>query len=501
MDVHLQKPNETRRSKTMQILLGFITNLSNLAPGITLGFSAILLPVLTAPGPENISMDQGSWIASTASITMPIGCLISGPILDKFGRKMALYIVNILSLVGWIFIAGASHDVSWMYVMLLIGRAITGVATGMGSIPATVYLSEISTPKLRAMLATWTSVFIAIGVLIIYLLGLFLKESWRVSAQITVAIPTVALIAIYFLMPESPQWLIGRKRIQEAEHSLARIWRVDVTSPYIKDEVEKLIQASTKSESDKSEQKTLITKITRKIKYFLRPGCIKPFVIMVSYFFFQQFSGTFVIVFYAVQIVENTGVQIDPYLSAVIIGISRVVASFMVGPICKRYGRRPPSIISGATMSISMICLAGYLYAVHLGTISPETAKNINWLPVLLIILYFFTSTLGFLTIPFAMIAEMYPAKVRGLAGGMTACLCYVFNFITVKTYPQMVASMHEHGVYGFYGAVSLVGTVFVVLCLPETKGKTLQEIEDYFNKGRGTKMDERTALNNVTRV
>lgn len=110
-------------------------------------------------------------------MTMPIGCLISGPLLDKFGRKITLYAVNAVSIIGWIFIAAASNDRYWMYVMLLIGRAITGMATGMGSIPATVYLSEISTPKLRAMLATWTSVFIAIGVFIIYVLGYFIRVS------------------------------------------------------------------------------------------------------------------------------------------------------------------------------------------------------------------------------------------------------------------------------------------------------------------------------------
>lgn len=324
------------------------------------------------------------------------------------------------------------------------------------------------------------------------------QESWRTNAIITLCIPLTAVVCLFFLMPESPQWLVSKNRLKEAEISLSRIWRVDLTCPYIKEEIERLVENQSKNKSVKMGTKSLGLRISRKLGYFCKPSCIKPFLIMVSYFFFQQFSGTFVIVFYAVTIVQETGIKMDQYLIAVIIGLARVVASFMVGPICRRFGRRPPSIVSGISMSVCMVALSGYMGAVFSGAVDATTAETLNWLPVVLIILYFFTSTLGFLTIPFAMIAEMYPGKVRGLAGGLTACACYTFNFITVKTYPQMRETMHDHGLYGFYGGVSIIGTVFVIMCLPETKGKTLQEIEDYFsgNSGEKKKLDERMELN-----
>lgn len=155
-----------------------MTNLTNLSLGACLGFSAIALPVMTSPSnPNRITPDQASWIASTTPIAIPVGCILSGPLLDNLGRKMTLQIVNIISFIGWLLISAApsadSQDVE--YPLIIAGRAITGIATGMGSIPTTVYLCEISTPRWRAVLATWTSVFVAIGVTIIYVLGYFLQ--------------------------------------------------------------------------------------------------------------------------------------------------------------------------------------------------------------------------------------------------------------------------------------------------------------------------------------
>lgn len=111
------------------------------------------------------------------AVSIPVGCLLTGPIIDNFGRKISLSLVNIISLLGWIFIGCAPDESDARFIMLITGRVVSGVACGLGSTPATVYLSEISTPEMRDILTTWTSVFVAIGVLIIYTLGFFFKVS------------------------------------------------------------------------------------------------------------------------------------------------------------------------------------------------------------------------------------------------------------------------------------------------------------------------------------
>lgn len=96
--------------------------------------------------------------------------------------------------------------------------------------------------------------------------------------------------------------------------------------------------------------------------------------------------------------------------------------------------------------------------------------------------MYFFTSTLGFLTMPFAMAAEVFPSKIRGMATGLLTCLAYSFNFVIVKMYPAMIRELGNYKLFFFYGMMGLLGTIFIVVFLPETKGKSLQEIEEYFS-------------------
>lgn len=308
------------------------------------------------------------------------------------------------------------------------------------------------------------------------------QDSWRLTSWITLGFPIISFVTIYFIVPESPSWLISKNKIEAAEKSLSRIRRIGITSPKLKEEIEMIVSNKLKS-SDATEGLNFRKKWEKSFKYFLKPVCMKPFLILVAFFFFQQASGTFVIVFYAVDIVKEAGATADPYLMAILIALSRTIATLLVGMVSRTYGRRPPTIISGAIMTICMSALALFLYFDHSGAIPKDTVARLTWLPPTLIVMYFFTSTFGFLTIPFAMIGELYPARARDVAGGLTACLCYVFNFVFVKSYLGMVESMGKHGVFGFYGGMALVGTAFVFFFLPETKGKTLQEIEEYFSR------------------
>ncbi|KAK6644733.1 hypothetical protein RUM43_001002 [Polyplax serrata] len=217
------------------------------------------------------------------------------------------------------------------------------------------------------------------------------------------------------------------------------------------------------------------------LKLFFRSNTIKPFIIMNMFFFFQQFSGIFVIIFYAVDVVIDSGVTMNPYIITILIGAFRVIITILMSYINKKYGRRPPSIVSGAGMTICMAVLATYLYFKNTGKISEETIHTLGWIPATSLLLYIVTSTIGFLTLPWAMIGEVFPPEVRGFAAGLTTCMAYIFNFIVVKVYPDMVDAMTEYGVFFFYGSFSLLGTIFVIAFLPETQGKTLAEIEEYF--------------------
>lgn len=141
-------------------------------------------------------------------------------------------------------------------------------------------------------------------------------------------------------------------------------------------------------------------------------------------------------------------------------------------------------------MTISMFVLSAYSEFGH-------RLPGASWMTTTFLLVYIITSTFGFLTIPFAMLPEMFPQRVRGLTAGITVCMAYLMSFIVIKAYPSMLSSMGNGTIFLFYGIVSLLGTLFVHFILPETKGKTLQEIENLFKARRASDSLEKPVVLN----
>lgn len=208
-----------------------------------------------------------------------------------------------------------------------------------------------------------------------------------------------------------------------------------------------------------------------------RPEVYKPIFILMGFFGFQQLSGIFVIIVFAVRFITEAGVGLDPFLGAIIVGVVRLFGHTTVLYILDKFGRRPPGIIGGIGMGLSMIALA----------IVTEFKLNMSWLSLFLILFFIFTSTIGYLTLPFAMIAEVFPQNVRGFASGICVCFCYLMSFFMVKLYPYMIITLGNVNLFIFYGVSSFIGVLFLYFYLPETKGKSLEEIENSFKSQNHT--------------
>ncbi|XP_049845304.1 facilitated trehalose transporter Tret1-2 homolog isoform X2 [Schistocerca gregaria] len=486
MDDSVIVPTAKRwKAVVAQVGAGLVANFACLAPAMSLGFSAVALPVMKQGiGNPLITEEQESWIASLAAIATPFGCLASGPLLDRFGRKVTLLLINVPGLLGWLLVATAPDGPSFL-AQLYAGRIFTGISSGMASIPATVYAAEIGDSSLRGMLVTWTSAAIATGVLIVYVLGYFLQEKWRVTAAICALFPVLAAV-LAAPLPESPSWLASRGRYDDAEAALRRLRWLPRDAPLpgrVQEQLDDFASAGSQSRARQAHASWL-----RRIRAaFLQRRTLRPLLIMNAFFFFQQFSGIFVVIFYAVDVVREANVTIDDYLAAVLIGVTRLLATLSMSYVSKKFGRRPPAIVSGAGMTLCMGILATYLTLTTSENFGAYVAENFRWIPIVSLLLYILASTIGFLTLPWAMIGELFPADVRGLASGLTTCMAYVFSFVALKIYPDMLRAFTKQGVFFFYGAVSLLGTIYVILFLPETKNKTLAEIEEYFTKSKKT--------------
>ncbi|XP_015602612.1 facilitated trehalose transporter Tret1 isoform X2 [Cephus cinctus] len=460
-----ENDKKARGSALRQVLAAFAAQLGTVNTGMVFGFSAIAIPQLKATNSIlKIDDSQASWIASMASIGTPIGCLLSGYMMDTFGRKCTLLVTEVPALLGWILIIFAT-DIRMIYA----GRFFVGLGSGMVGAPARVYTSEVTQPHLRGMLTALASVGVSTGVLIEYALGSMLP--WHICAAVSSIIPLVSLM-LMFLFPETPSYLISRDRPQEAKSALRRFRGNNYN---LDKEMDALVNFSNKNNIKR------LTGFREIMTAILKPNAIKPFILLFLYFLIYQWSGTNALTFYAVDIIKDSGATVDKYLATVILGVVRLASTIAACILCRRCGRRPLTLISSIGCGLSMVGLGSYMWLL-------EYWKSINipatwtWVPIFCIFAYTITCTLGFLVIPWVMIGEVYPTQIRGVIGGITTMSAHAFIFTVVKTYPLLADSLTRHGTFILYGCISLVGTIYFYVCLPETKGKTLQEIEDYFS-------------------
>lgn len=460
-----------------QLAVGAAANLGTIASGMTLGFSAVALPVMQAEDhTPYISDEQASWIASLVALGMPAGCLLMSPLLDRLGRRRSMMFVNAPAVLGWFLIATASHSEPWFLYQVYAGRLLTGFAMGLVSTPAVVYVGEVLHKTWRAVVVTWPSLGVSLGIVIVYTLGAIFQENWRLVAGVCSIFPAVSIAAVWVILPESPVWLLSRGRVREAEASMRYIRNVPTEEPLpesLQKELDDMMHSSARLDKSNSFKDIL--------GFLKKPEAYKPLLIFNAFFFFQQFSGIFVVLMYAVTIVREIGVHVDGYLVTVLIGISRLVMSAVISYASKRCGRRLLCSISGVGMTLSTGMLAGFLSLMHDGHISHEAAVAYGWIPISALLLSVVTGNLGFLTLPFAMLGEVFPAKIRGWACGVTTFIATIYSFLAIKLFPDMRHWMGYHNVFTLYTAVVAIGTVTMYFCLPETHGKSLQEIEECF--------------------
>lgn len=292
------------------------------------------------------------------------------------------------------------------------------------------------------------------------------------------ALPCIGIIFTTTMIPESPAWLFQKKRIEEARKNVYEIYGIAEYNPVIEADIASyLINTEQKT---RAEEKTITQKILSKIKFLLQSYNLKSLILVLTYFFFQQLSGCVVILFYAIDIVQNAGITFDSYATICIIAAVRIIATIISSVASKRFGRRPLSMISGIFMATCLLGLVGFLYLKEGRLVDLDNTK---FVPYVLIILYFSATCIGFLPFPFALSAEMFPTKVKGLVSGITSGVGYFFNFVAVKIYPPMLEQFGSQGVFGFYGLIALIGTIFLAVFLPETRGKSVNELQIYFGK------------------
>lgn len=405
------------------------------------------------------------WANSCALLGCLAGSLVSGALSDRFGRKKLLIASAVLfavSSVGTGWAATFSQFVTW--------RITGGVAIGIASNISPVYIAEISPAPWRGRLVAMNQLTIVVGILAAQIVNWaiagpvpagataeMIRQSWNGQYGwrwmfTAVAVPSLVFLAGALAVPESPRWLATRGRTELARRTLARIGG----SEYAEDELRAVIATAT-PRGETSRRAELI-----------RPGLLELLAIGVFLAVLQQWSGINVIFNYAEEIYRDAGYGVSDILfNIVITGTINLVCTLIALAFVDRLGRRTLMLTGCAAIAVCHTLL-GLSY--HFG---------LRGLPVLICTLGAiggFAMTLGPVT--WVLISEIFPNRVRGAAVAVSVSALWIACFVLTFTFPVMSRALGPAGTFWLYAGICVTGFLFVAAKVPETRGRTLEQIE-----------------------
>ncbi|MBF7030174.1 sugar porter family MFS transporter [Staphylococcus kloosii] len=445
-------------SKVSNRFIYFFGAFGGILFGYDIGVMTGALPFLK----EDWNIDNGmiiGLITSSVMLGAIFGGILAGRVSDKLGRRKMILISAIIFVLGSILSGIAPHDGNYF---LIISRVILGIAVGASSALVPAYMSEMAPAKYRGQLSGINQTMIVSGMLISYIVDYFLRElpieiGWRLMLSIA-AIPALILYLGVLKLPESPRFLIKKGKFEEAKTVLTHIRNnQDVEKEY--NEIKNTIQLENKTLTNHS----LATLFNGKYKYLVVAG--------LGVAAFQQFQGANAIFYYIPLIVEQaTGKTASSALMWPIIqGIILVLGSLLFIAIADKFKRRTLLMIGGFVMGLSFILPA----IIHI--FAPST-NPILIVVFLSIYVAFYSFTWAPLT--WVIVGEIFPLAIRGLASGAASSLNWIGSFLVGLLFPVMTAYFSQQLVFAIFGIICLIGVLFVKICLPESKGRTLEEIE-----------------------
>ncbi|XP_031388514.1 sugar transporter ERD6-like 6 isoform X2 [Punica granatum] len=406
----------------------------------------------------NLSVSEFSLFGSLANVGAMVGAIACGQIAEYMGRKGSLMIAAIPNIIGWIFISFA-RDTAFLYM----GRLIEGFGVGIISYTVPVYIAEISPQNMRGSLGAVNQLSVTIGILLAYLLGLFVN--WRILAVLG-ALPCTILIPGLFFIPESPRWLAKMGMTDEFESSLQVLRGFDVDISSEVNDIKKAVASSSK--------RTTITfaALKRKRYWF-------PLMIGIGLLILQQLTGINGVLFYSTTIFESAGIS-SSNLATVGLGAIQVIATGVATWLMDKAGRRLLLIVSSLGMALSLILVSVSFF---LEVVISEDSKVYTLLGILslvglvaLVISY----SLGVGAIPWLIMSEILPVSIKGLAGSIATFVNWLMSWaITMSA--NFLLDWSTGGTFTIYTVVTAFMVVFVSLWVPETKGRTLEEIQSSF--------------------
>ena len=415
---------------------------------------------------ENSAALRG-WAMSSALVGCLVGALLSGSWSDRYGRKKMLIVASALfvaSAVG----TGAVDSFFWFNVYRIVG----GLGIGIASNVSPVYIAEVSPAAVRGKFVSINQLTIVLGILLAQLanwqIGAYFTSGSETLSETSVEwawrwmfwaelVPAGLFFILSFLIPESPRWLAAVGRKENAGLILTRIAGKD----YARQTLAELEQLTGQRE-EKVHWRSL-----------LQPNVRGVLLIGIVLAVFQQWCGINVIFNYAHEIFSAAGYAVsDVLMNIVVTGITNVIFTFVAIYTVDKWGRRTLMFVGSAGLALIYFLLgSGYFWEVS------------GWPMLLLVVLAIACYAMSLAPVVWVVLSEIFPVRIRGMAMALSTFFLWVASFLLTYTFPILNEAVGAAGIFWLYGGICLAGFLFIRAKLPETKGKTLEELEKELTK------------------
>lgn len=399
-----------------------------------------------------VDSNDGSWLASISLLGDLVGAPVGAYIADHYGRKGAIYFTATPYLVAWIMIALADN-----LPTLLIARFIAGIGDGSSYTILPMYVGEISDNDIRGRLGNCIQMMADLGALCMYSIGPWI--SIRTMALLSSSIP-ILLYIVFPMFPESPYHLLLKEDYDGAKKSLEKLRGRDVEEEF------KVMRKTVLKESQMSSSWGEI---------FVTKSNFKALMILIGLKTVQQMSGISAMLVYTELIFQEASGGLSASVSAIIVGAVLFIFSLVSAIVVDYVGRKPLLIISSFGCAVALAAQAAYFYYKDLGV----DMVPFDWLPVTAVTGYIIMYSFGLGAIPFMMPGELFPTNVKAKALCIMDIYLALIAFVVIKMYQVIAVGLGNYVPFLIFTVSCIFSIFFVIFCVPETKGRSLEEIQD----------------------
>ncbi|WP_248929984.1 sugar porter family MFS transporter [Paenibacillus hamazuiensis] len=417
---------------------------------------------------ERFDLNAGmtGWMVSSLVVGAAAGAAASGVISDKFGRKKVLMAAALIFVVGSVGSALASTVTG-----LIIARMVGGIGVGMASTLAPLYISEIAPSRIRGRLVSIYQFAVVTGIFVTFFVNAAIagigddawdvSTAWRWMLGFGVA-PGILYMLLLLLTPETPRWLMKNKQEVRALEVLERM------------------NGKQAAKSELEEIMNLKVDESGSIKELFGSSLRLPLIVGVALAILQQITGINAIMYYAPEIFKQTGAGTDAALTqTILVGLVNFAFTLIALWLIDKVGRKALLLVGSTLMTIC-------LFAVGYGFHSPDVPGHLILFFILLYVASFAVS-LG--PVVWVMISEIFPTRIRGRATAVAAFCLWLADYVVSQTFPMLLEGIGTAATFWSFAVISLVTVVFCAKVVPETKGRSLEEIEKLWTSGSRDKV------------